>query len=86
MKVLSDRPLFAPEYGLYSHRIGDMWLAGGASNTGGVVLAEHFSAERIDCSFRPRIDPAVDSGLDYYPLTEARRALPHRRSESSSRA
>ncbi|QTK80526.1 FGGY-family carbohydrate kinase [Agrobacterium tumefaciens] len=26
--MLSDVPLFVPEYGIYSHRIGDMWLAG----------------------------------------------------------
>ncbi|MGF6174045.1 FGGY-family carbohydrate kinase [Ensifer sp. 4252] len=75
VKVLSDRPLFAPEYGLYSHRIGDMWLAGGASNTGGVVLAEHFSAERID-ELSARIDPAVDTGLDYYPLTKPGERFP----------
>ncbi|AHK44925.1 MULTISPECIES: FGGY-family carbohydrate kinase [Ensifer] len=75
VKVLSDRALFAPEYGLYSHRIGDMWLAGGASNTGGVVLAEYFSAERID-ELSARIDPAVDSGLDYYPLTKPGERFP----------
>ncbi|WP_457583853.1 FGGY-family carbohydrate kinase [Ensifer canadensis] len=75
VKVLSDRPLFAPEYGLYSHRIGEMWLAGGASNTGGVVLAAHFSGERID-TLSARIDPAVDSGLDYYPLTKPGERFP----------
>ncbi|OJF92370.1 FGGY-family carbohydrate kinase [Pararhizobium antarcticum] len=67
VKMLSERPLFAPEYGLYSHRIGDMWLAGGASNTGGTVLAAHFSSERI-AELSRDIDPSTDSGLDYYPL------------------
>ncbi|CAN7492492.1 FGGY-family carbohydrate kinase [Rhizobium sp. LjRoot98] len=67
VKMLSDRPLFAPEYGLYSHRIGDMWLAGGASNTGGVVLSAHFDNERI-AALSAEIDPATDTGLDYYPL------------------
>lgn len=75
VKLLSDRPLFAPEYGLYSHRIGDMWLAGGASNTGGVVLAEHFSAEEIE-ALSARIDPAGDTGLDYYPLTKPGERFP----------
>ncbi|OCP17554.1 MULTISPECIES: FGGY-family carbohydrate kinase [unclassified Ensifer] len=75
VKLLSDRPLFAPEYGLYSHRIGDMWLAGGASNTGGVVLAEYFSAERID-ALSAGIDPAVATGLDYYPLTKQGERFP----------
>jgi sugar (pentulose or hexulose) kinase len=67
VKMLSDRPLFAPDYGLYSHRIGNMWLAGGASNTGGVVLSAHFDNERI-AALSAKIDPATDTGLDYYPL------------------
>ncbi|NUS66760.1 MAG: FGGY-family carbohydrate kinase, partial [Ensifer adhaerens] len=75
VKMLSDRPLFAPEYGLYSHRIGETWLAGGASNTGGVVLAEHFSADRI-AALSAGIDPAVDTGLDYYPLVKPGERFP----------
>jgi sugar (pentulose or hexulose) kinase len=67
VKMLSDRPLFAPEYGLYSHRIGDMWLAGGASNTGGVVLSAHFDTDGI-AALSAEIDPTTDTGLDYYPL------------------
>ncbi len=30
LKILSDRPIFAPEFGVYSHRHLGMWLAGGA--------------------------------------------------------
>ncbi|WEX76399.1 FGGY-family carbohydrate kinase [Sinorhizobium numidicum] len=75
VKMLSDRPLFAPEYGLYSHRIGDMWLAGGASNTGGAVLAAHFTAERI-AELSLRIDPETATGLDYYPLTKPGERFP----------
>jgi sugar (pentulose or hexulose) kinase len=67
LKLASDQPLFAPEYGLYSHRIGDMWLAGGASNTGGAVLAQFFTPEAIRHVSR-RIDPGVATGLNYYPL------------------
>jgi D-ribulokinase len=67
VKMLSDRPLFAPQFGLYSHRIGDMWLAGGASNTGGNVLARYFDSARIG-QLSAAIDPATDTGLDYYPL------------------
>ncbi|MDQ0998336.1 sugar (pentulose or hexulose) kinase [Phyllobacterium ifriqiyense] len=67
VKVLSDRPLFAPEFGLYSHRIGNMWLAGGASNTGGNVLAHYFDNAQIE-RLSASIDPATDAGLDYYPL------------------
>jgi len=67
LKLASDRPLFAPEFGIYSHRIGDLWLAGGASNSGGMVLAQFFSAEEIR-DISPRIDTSVSTGLDYYPL------------------
>jgi hypothetical protein len=67
VKLASDRPLFAPDYGLYSHRIGDLWLAGGASNTGGAVLAQFFTAEAIR-ETSSRIDPATPTGLNYYPL------------------
>ncbi|MHC1549895.1 FGGY-family carbohydrate kinase [Phyllobacterium sp. K27] len=67
VKMLSNRPLFAPEFGLYSHRIGDMWLAGGASNTGGNVLAHYFDNAQIE-QLSAAIDPSTDTGLDYYPL------------------
>jgi sugar (pentulose or hexulose) kinase len=67
LKLASEVPLFAPEYGIYSHRIGDLWLAGGASNGGGAVLAQFFSVEQLR-EISSRIDPSVSSGLDYYPL------------------
>jgi sugar (pentulose or hexulose) kinase len=67
VKMLSRDPIFAPQYGLYSHRIGDAWLSGGASNTGGKVLLHFFPAERIGALSR-QIDPADTAGLDYYPL------------------
>ncbi|RWC90946.1 MAG: carbohydrate kinase, partial [Mesorhizobium sp.] len=47
IKILSDRPISAPRFGIYSHRLGDTWLAGGASNSGGKVLAQHFPLARI---------------------------------------
>jgi sugar (pentulose or hexulose) kinase len=67
IKLLSDRPIFAPRFGIYSHRLGDLWLPGGASNTGGAALARHFDAAAL-AALSVRIDPARDSGLDYYPL------------------
>ncbi|MEM1362503.1 MAG: FGGY-family carbohydrate kinase [Pseudomonadota bacterium] len=68
VKLLSDSPIFAPEFGIYSHRIGNRWLAGGASNTGGGVLAEYFEPDEI-IRLSAKIDPNVETGLDYYPLT-----------------
>lgn len=67
LKQLSDRPLFAPEYGVYSHRLGDRWLAGGASNSGGAALARYFDGAAL-AALSARLDPSVASDLDYYPL------------------
>ena len=66
-KLLSDAPLFDAGYGIYSHRIFGKWLTGGASNTGGTVLQQHFSEEELE-SLSRRIDPARSLCLDYYPL------------------
>ena len=67
LKLLSDRPIAAPHYGLYSHRIGDTWLAGGASNSGGAALLAHFSRERM-AELEPELRPERPTGLDFYPL------------------
>ncbi len=67
IKLLSAVPVFAPQFGIYSHRLGDMWLPGGASNTGGAALGRHFDAAALQ-RLSAEIDPAQDSGLDYYPL------------------
>lgn len=67
IKLLSQTPVFAPEFGIYSHRIGDTWLAGGASNSGGAALAGFFSPDRI-AALEPLLDPQTPTGLDYYPL------------------
>jgi sugar (pentulose or hexulose) kinase len=67
LKLISDVPLSAPEYGIYSHRTAQGWLVGGASNSGGAVLRQFFSTEAL-ASLSADIDPTRDSGLDYYPL------------------
>ena len=66
LKLLSARPVFHGPSGIYSHRIGDWWLAGGASNTGGAVLLEHYDARSI-ARLSASIDPSVDAGA-FYPL------------------
>ena len=75
LKLLSARPVFAPEYGIYSHRIGDTWLAGGASNTGGAALLAHFTAAQMT-ALEPALDPATPTGFDYYPLAAAGERFP----------
>jgi hypothetical protein len=67
LKIWSDRPVFAARYGIYSHRIAGRWLVGGASNSGGAVLRQHFDDAELE-ALSARIDPAKPSPLDYYPL------------------
>jgi sugar (pentulose or hexulose) kinase len=67
LKVVCDRPVYAPAYGVYSHRVGDLWHVGGASNTGGAVLRQFFADEEIT-RLSAEIDPEEPCELDYYPL------------------
>lgn len=67
IKLLSNQPVFAPDYGIYSHRLLGNFLPGGASSAGAAVLARHFTPAGI-AELSRAIDPAQDSGLDYYPL------------------
>ncbi|MBE9119936.1 FGGY-family carbohydrate kinase [Tychonema sp. LEGE 07199] len=67
VKLLSHTRVDDSRYGIYSHKLGDLWLVGGASNTGGAVLRHFFTdAELADCS--TQINPEQESLLDYYPL------------------
>lgn len=75
IKVLSQQPIFSPEYGIYSHKILGKWLAGGASNTGGNVLLAHFDATQI-IELSKEIDAETDSPLDYYPLSKPGERFP----------
>ncbi len=67
VKLLSAVPIADARCGVYSHRIGDVWLAGGASNSGGAALARHFTPDRL-AALSARINPQIAAPLDYYPL------------------
>jgi sugar (pentulose or hexulose) kinase len=75
LKLLSDRPIFAPELGIYSHRIGHTWLAGGASNCGGKTLLQFFSQEQL-AALESSLDPSKTTGTDYYPLPSVGERFP----------
>lgn len=75
LKLLSATPVQATEYGIYSHRFGNLWLTGGASNTGGQVLKQFFSDEQLK-ELSAQIDPTQPTNLDYYPLLEAGERFP----------
>ncbi|KAF9595464.1 hypothetical protein IFM89_000382, partial [Coptis chinensis] len=54
-------------YKVYSHRLDDRWLVGGASNLGGAVLRQIFTDDRLG-KLSQKIDPKRSSPHDYYPL------------------
>ncbi|WP_373539369.1 FGGY-family carbohydrate kinase [Chamaesiphon sp.] len=67
VKLLSQTRVDDVKYGIYSHRWGDLWLVGGASNTGGAVLRHFFSDAEL-ASLSQEIDLTRPTDLDYYPL------------------
>ncbi|MEM9317984.1 MAG: FGGY-family carbohydrate kinase [Pseudomonadota bacterium] len=75
VKMLSAQRIDAPEIGLYSHKLGQGWLVGGASNTGGGVLRSFFDPAQL-AELSAQIDPEVASPLDYYPLARPGERFP----------
>lgn len=75
LKLLSTIPIFDPAAGVYSHRLLGMWLAGGASNTGGAALLRFFTPERMR-ELEPKLRPDTPTGLDYWPLPDLGERFP----------
>lgn len=74
LKLLSRTRVDDGRYGIYSHRLGDLWLTGGASNTGGAVLRQYFTDEALT-HFSKQIGDR-ESPLDYYPLLQSGERFP----------
>lgn len=84
IKLLSAQRIDDPAVGLYSHRLDDLWLVGGASNTGGAVLKAHFSDQEL-MQLSEGINPDTPTGLDYYPLNAPGERFPFNDPELSPR-
>jgi sugar (pentulose or hexulose) kinase len=75
LKLASAEPISAPEFGVYSHRVGQFWLAGGASNSGGNVLRALIGDARLE-ELTTKVDPLNQLGLDFYPLLKPGERFP----------
>lgn len=75
LKLLSKTRIDDQAYGVYSHRLGDLWLVGGASNTGGAVLKTYFSSDKI-AQLSAQIDLSLPCNLHYYPLNSPGERFP----------
>ncbi len=73
IKFISDKPVFNSQYGLYSHRLGEFWLVGGASNCGGKVLLNFYTTSQLEQLTRAlnpiELNRYIDEQVIYYPLT-----------------
>jgi sugar (pentulose or hexulose) kinase len=67
LKLLSDAPIFAPRFGVYSHRLGDRWLVGGASNSGGKALLRFLTPDRM-AALTPLLRPERPTRYGWHPL------------------
>ena len=85
VKLLSRKPVADDSRGIYSHRLGDQWLVGGASNVGCAIFRqEGFSDDELR-ELSSAIDPAALSlatagggggGGGYYPLLKPGERFP----------
>jgi D-ribulokinase len=83
LKLLSKIPVTSVEHGVYSHRWGNLWLTGGASNSGGAVLRHFFSNAELNTLSQQIDDHRLigdhrqqNGDLDYYPLLKPGERFP----------
>lgn len=75
IKLACRTPVDAAQYGIYSHRVLDFWLAGGASNAGGAVIRRFFDDAELK-ALTPHLRPEEPTGLAYYPLARPGERFP----------
>jgi len=75
LKLLSRTPVEDSDRGIYSHRLGNLWLVGGASNAGGAALNQFFNDEELE-QLSIQIQADRESPLDYYPLLKPGERFP----------
>ena len=67
IKILSNKAINSAKEGIYSHKINNAWLAGGASNAGCSVLKQQFDNASLQ-ALSAKLNFDQPTGLNYYPL------------------
>jgi D-ribulokinase len=75
LKIITPQPIHSAEFGIYSHKLGQVWLAGGASNSGGAVLKQFFNKNQLN-EMTPLLKPEQATNLTYYPLCKTGERFP----------
>ena len=81
MKVISQHPVFDQPSGVYSQPYGDLWLAGGSSNSGGEVLKHYFSPQKLS-QYTAELNLKISQkrfkmlDLNFYPLSSPGERFP----------
>jgi len=80
IKVISPVPVFDDQLGLYSHRLGDNWLVGGASNSGGHIFLNYYTIEQLkQLSYaltEEELEYYLTDAPSYYPLSSTGERFP----------
>ncbi len=80
IKVISAVPIFSSKFGIYSHRLKNNWLVGGASNSGGAVLTAQFSMMEIKALISAiqisKLNLPETEQMAYYPLIKIGERFP----------
>lgn len=77
LKILSSHPIENVDYGVYSHRFGDLWLVGGGSNSGGAVLKQFFTDSELKILSSEILETGdFITNLNYYPLPRTGERFP----------
>ncbi|MCF6345378.1 MAG: HopJ type III effector protein [Thiomicrorhabdus sp.] len=79
IKIISPSPIFNKQYGIYSHKLKENWLVGGASNAGGAVLLNAYTLPEIEFLIKS-LTPLNQNNLkvtnQYYPLNATGERFP----------
>ncbi len=73
IKMITKQPVFDNTAGLYSHKLGNNWLVGGASNCGGKIFLDYYLKEQLpiltEYYSESLLSKLLESNTRYYPLS-----------------